>query len=770
MTGSTPQHTTQRFATSLVGRTDDEATLRSLIERGPLVAVIGPGGVGKTRLAITVAESLRSARGPVAVAFLGSATTTDSVIATIAVALGLRDGHAAGPAEIIDYLTSRALLLVLDGCENMDSTSVENIIRLTNSAPDVRLIVTSRRVLPFREARTLTLAPLATPPRPRRVDDLAVPECVERYAAVQLFVERAALVRPDFRVSPDNATDIAALCRELDGLPTAIELAAAWTRALSVRDILTRLSKDSDEAAGRLPQGHDLDRLVADTFHLCPPGEQLLWSRLTVFHNGFTMAALEHIYSAVSRTPEEAADLLLALTDKSIVIVEQHGTNYRYRLLSVARRFAENSITEPDAIALASAHFRYYTQYAVTTTARWIGPGQARHAVDMSQDHENIVAAVDYGLAQSDTTGPSLLAAQALWALWSTKGMLTEGLAVYQAVVNSPFAADHPELVARANFYRAYLCVLQGRPTAAHNYLKSGLEVAAATNVEKSLNAALHAHVAALVEVGNAHGEAAYDLINRAIAMYEHFTDEWASVLRLDSFGIAVLLAAVLRRSDDARRIAAQALSLCDEYGDLTWRGYIELSSALELFVGGDPRAALSAVMSVLDYTDDQLLMTHCLELVAWCEARLGRSEMAARLVGAAAARWSGMSSWPPAFRLLDIYRTECIETTTTRLGSERTSVLVAQGRSSGNLPIATLLDEDGLRVDVVLPSPLTSREAQVADLVARGASNREIAAELYISIRTAESHVEHILTKLGLPNRTHVAAWVHGAGSTGRR
>ena len=114
MTGSTPQHTTQRYATSLVGRTDDEATLRGLIERGPLVAVVGPGGVGKTRLAITVAESLRPVRGPVAVAFLGSSTTADSVIATIAVALGLRDGHAAGPAEIIDYLTSRALLLVLD--------------------------------------------------------------------------------------------------------------------------------------------------------------------------------------------------------------------------------------------------------------------------------------------------------------------------------------------------------------------------------------------------------------------------------------------------------------------------------------------------------------------------------------------------------------------------------------------------------------------------------------------------------------------------------
>ena len=652
----------------------------------------------------------------------------------------------------------------------MDSASVESIIRLTNSAPDVRLIVTSRRVLPFREARTLTLAPLTTPPRPRRVDDLATPESVERYAAVQMFVERAALVRPDFRVSPDNATDIAALCRELDGLPAVIELAAAWTRALSVRDILTRLSKDSDEAAGRVPQGHDLDRLVADTFHLCPPGEQQLWTRLTVFHNGFTMAALEHLYSAVSRTHEEAADLLLALTDKSIVIVEQHGTNYRYRLLSVARRFAENSIAKPDAVALASAHFRYYTQYAIATTARWIGPGQARHAVDMSQDHENIVAAVHHGLAQPDTTGPSLLAAEALWALWSTKGMLTEGLAVYEAVVNSPFAADHPELVARANFYRAYLCVLQGRPTSAHGYLKSGLELAAATNMQNSLTAALHAHVAALVEVGSANGEAAYDLINHAIAMYEHHTDEWASVLRLDSLGIAVLLAAVLLRSDEAGRIAAQALSLCDEYGDLTWRGYIEFSSALDLFVRGDPRASRSAVMSVLEYTDDQLLMTHCLELVAWCEARLGRSEMAARLVGAAAARWSGASSRPPAFRLLDIYRTECFETTTARLGPERAGALVARGRSLGHLPIETLLGADDLRVDIAPPSPLTSRETQVADLVARGASNREVAAELYISIRTAESHVEHILTKLGLPNRTHVAAWVHGAGSTDGR
>ncbi|MBY3793759.1 LuxR family transcriptional regulator [Rhodococcus fascians] len=770
MTGSSARQNAQRFATSFVGRTDDEATLRNLIGRGPLVSVVGPGGVGKTRLAITVAASLSTVRGPMVAAFLNSATSADSVIAAIAVALGLRDGQAAGPGEIVEYLTARPLVLVLDGCENLDSAGVEAITRLTDAAPEVRLIVTSRRVLPFREAWTLTLAPLATPPRPRRVDDAATPEHVGNYPAVRMFVERVGLVRPDFRISRDNAADIAELCRELDGLPAALELAAAWTRALSVRDILTRLSAESDHSAGSVPQGHDFDRLVADTFHLCPSGEQLLWTRMTCFHNGFTMEALEQVSSAVSPVPGETADLLLALIDKSIVIVEQHGIDYRYRLLSVARRFAENLIAETDRQALASAHFRYYTHYAITTTAQWIGPGQARHVVQITQDHGNIVAAVHHGLAQSDTTGPSLEAAESLWALWSTTGMLTEGLAVYKAVVNSPFTADHPELVARANFYRAYLCVLQGRPTAARGSLTTGFDIVTGAGLRNSLTDALHAHVAALVEVGSANGGAAYDLITRAIDMYESHTDEWASVLHLDSLGIAVMLSAILGRSDEAGRIASRALSLCDEYGDLAWRGYIELSSALDLFVRGDPRVARSSVMAVLEYTDDELLMTHCLELVAWCAARLGDSETAARLVGAAEARWSGTSSWPPAFRLLDTYRTECLDIITARLGAERAGALVAQGRSLGNLTIETLLGDDYLRVGAAPPSPLTSRESQVAELVARGASNREVAVELHISVRTAESHVEHILTKLGLPNRTHVAAWVYASGSTDRR
>nr|WP_314142167.1 LuxR C-terminal-related transcriptional regulator [uncultured Rhodococcus sp.] len=769
MTGSFARHAAQRFATSLVGRTDDEATLRDLIERGPLVAVVGPGGVGKTRLAITVAESLRTVRGPVVVAFVDSISSADSLNSTIAVALGLRDGQAAGATEIAEYLTARPLLLVLDGCENLDTEAVEAIIGLTNSAPDIRLIVTSRRVLPFKEAWTLTLAPLATPPRPRRVDDSTTPDSVGSYASVQMFVERVGLVRPGFRLTRDNAAAIAELCRELDGLPAALELAAAWTRALSVGEILTRLSAESESAVGSVPQGHDLDRLVADTFYLCPPGEQRLWTRMTVFHNGFTLVALEQVSSALSLVHEEAADLLLALVDKSIVIVEQHGTDYRYRLLSVARRFAENMMSESDSIALETAHFQYYTQYAITTTAQWIGPGQARYVDQMSNDHANFVAAVRHGLAQSDTAGASLRTAEHLWALWSTKGMLSEGLDVLEAVVSSPFTAEYPELLARAHFYHAYLSVLQGRPTAAHVSLATGLGIIATTNLQNALTRALHNHVAALVEIGSAHGQAAHDLITRAIDMYEQHTDEWALVLRLDSLGIAVLLSAVLQRGDETGRIAARALSLCDEYGDLTWRGYIELSSALDLFIRDEPRAARSTVVSVLDNTDDQLLMTHCLELVAWCEARLGDSETAARLAGATQARWSGTSSRPAAFQLLDTYRTECLDTAISRLGGERAAALVAEGRSLGNLPIETLLSDHDHRVGSRSPSPLTSREAQVADLVARGASNREVAMALHISIRTAESHVDHILTKLGLPNRTHVAAWVFAAGSADR-
>lgn len=762
MTGSSARHAAQRFATSMVGRTTDEAALRDLIERGPLVAVVGPGGVGKTRLAITVAESLRSVRGPTVVAFVGSA---DNVTSTIAVALGLRDGQAAGITEIVEYLTARPVLLVLDGCENLDAAGVEAITRLTNSAPDVSLIATSRRVLPFREAWTLTLAPLAVPPPPRRVDEPSTPEQAGSYAAVQMFVERTRLVKADFRLTEDNAEAVAELCRELDGLPAALELAAAWTRALSVWEILARLSATTQRASNGtradVPQGHDLDRLVSDTFDLCPADEKLLWTRMTVFHNGFTVRALEQVCSGGPIGHGEAANLLVALIDKSIVIVEQHGTDYRYRLLSVARRFAQKLKSKQDTTALEDRHFRYYTHHVTTTTAEWIGPGQVRHVDRIWREHENIVAAIRHGLAQSTTSRSSLLTAENMWALWSTKGMLSEGLNVLEAVVTSSCTADHPELVARAHYYRAYLSVLQGRPTAAHAYLATGFGIVATAGLQNSLTDALHSHVSAFVEIGTAHGQAAYDLITRAIDTYERHTDAWAVVLLLDSLGIAVLLSAVLRQSDVAGRIAARALTLCDEYGDLTWRGYVEFSSALELFISGEPRTARSVVMSVLDYTDDQLLVTHCLELVAWCEARLGESDTAARLVGAAQARWSGTSSWPPAFRLLDIYRTECFDTVIARLGAERAGVLVEKGRSLGNLPIETLLSDDDRRFGVTLESPLTSREAQVADLVARGASNREVAIELHISIRTAESHVEHILTKLGLPNRTHVAAWV---------
>lgn len=434
-----PRHNLPAPMTRLIGREWAVAQVQQLLQQPEvrLVTLLGPGGTGKTSLALAVARGLVNnwADG---VAFIPLASVTDPalVVPTIAQTLGVRDAPDSAPlAQLSAYLRPKELLLVLDNCEQVLGAAPE-IGELLVQVPGLTVLATSRAALQLYGEQEWSVPPLAVP----NLQHLPLSiDLLRQSTAVQLFMERAQAVQAPFVLTPTLGAVIAAICARLDGLPLAIELAAARTKLLTPSAILEQLMTGHwsvlDSSACNLPARHQtMQGTIGWSYDLLDGAEQALFRGLGVFVGGWTLEAVEAIWGR-----DDAYRLLGRLVDQSLVVVERDvATAGRYRLLEPIRHFALERLDWADeAAATRTRHAQYFVALAETAKPELIGPHQQTWFQQLELEHDNLRAALNWTLTTHAGELPLRLAG-ALWRFWDVHGYLNEGRRWLAQTLNVP--------------------------------------------------------------------------------------------------------------------------------------------------------------------------------------------------------------------------------------------------------------------------------------------------------------------------------------------
>jgi len=797
-----PRHHLPAPRTPLIGRERDAADLGHLLRTVRLVTLTGAGGIGKTRLALRVAEREhdRFADGTLFVD-LSTATTGDHVLYSLANRLGIEVGRGQPLREaVLLALRSCDLLLVLDTCERIVAPLAELCRALLSTCPRLRLLATSREPLRIPGENVWRVPPLELPPAARELpaDDscsaavsgrLSVREAM-RSTAVRLFVTRARQARPGFTVTPDTIDTVVRICRMLDGVPLAIELAAARVRVLSVEQILERLDdrftllNSTDQ---RLPERQRTMRAVVEWSHaLLTDAEKALLRRLSIFAC-WSLDMAEGLFTA--DFGDELLQLHGSLLDKSLIVLEGEfeGIAY-YRILDTIRAYAAEELS---AAGEAETYHRRTLEYglywasafnaAMGSALPWRERMKLLSRVERSLDNLRSFLrwAASHGMAE-----PGLRICVMLRAYWLTFNRCAEGAAFLTALLDAASDDLPPELRARALVLHGELTLDLDGPHVVRERLAEGLRLAEAADDAVRADA-----LTALANLALRTREfsAGADHAAGALELARHLGNR---LLEAHAMELCGRLADAAGDRAEARRRLSEALELSEETG-CGWNAARchEALSTLALR-GGDYDQAeqhLDRALSLFLELGSALGTARCLAVLGHLAARRGERLKAWEHLSEAVRR-SGLSGRRLALArsLEDLARFAASEGMTDRvvlLGAQAEALRQrANAPSAGNRMLReyvvqrwgaasataawtralTLPLEEALSAALDDPPlddvrELTSRERQVAELARAGLSNREIAARLVISQATVARHIANVFAKLGISTRAEL-------------
>ncbi|MEU1548324.1 protein kinase [Nocardia sp. NPDC005745] len=745
--------------TSFVGRRAEVSEIKNLLSVSRLVTLAGIGGVGKTRLALRAASNAR--RGfPDGVWVIELANVRDPslLIGVVASTLGLRDDSARPMRDVlVEFLCSREMLLVLDNGEQVAEALAELVETLLLACPGLRILVTSREPLDIAGEAVLRVLPLTVPGGGGEPSLRGMP----KFDAVTLFTQRAAAVVPGFEITEDNKAAVAGICSRLDGLPLAIELAAARMRTLSPEQILARLSDRYallTRGSRTAPKRQQTLRWCIDwSYQLCPPTEQRLWARSSVFADGFELDAAEGVCGA-GLERESLLDGLSSLVDKSIVNREELDGVVRFRMLETVRDFGREQLRESGEYQkLRRRHRDWYERLALDAEAEWISDRQLDWLARLDREQPNLRDALEFCLSDdtADSAEAGLRTAAALLIFWSFRGLYGEGRRWLDRTLDTGAGSVSDRV--RALLACVIMAAAQRDPQSSVSLLEQARELAAQDPTP--MNQA---------SVAYAQGSLALyqDEPARAVTCLEHAVEIFDSNGR-GPLGIAALMLlgwAYAAKGDLSQAIECheQMLSITEARGESLYRSMALWGLGILVSQRGEGARAqqlLQESLRVNQRVRSPVVAALDIEGLAWIA---GDGERAAVLMGAAAALLRSSTPGFSVFPELSHYHDECERTVRRALGERRFDAAfrrgVAMGRSAA---VAYALGESPTPTSRTSEQKLTKRERQVADLVAQGLSNKQIAAKLVISPRTADGHVEHILSKLGFTSRTQIAVWI---------
>jgi predicted ATPase/DNA-binding CsgD family transcriptional regulator len=738
--------------TSFVGRDEELRVVLRLVSESRLVTLTGFGGSGKTRLAARAAAELRSRFRHGAV-FVDLVPLADPSLIPQAIIQALGVPEVIGQSAehgLHAALTGTEVLIVLDNCEHLVQGCAGTATGVLAAASQVRVLATSREPLDVDGEMTFPVPPLAIPPAREayRVADLM--EC----AAVRLFCERAAAARPGFAVTDANAAAVAGVCQRLDGLPLAIELAATRVRSMSAEEILERL-EDRFSLLRRAPRPgsgrHQTLRAAVEWSHdLLTAPERVLFRRLSVFSGGWGLADAEAVCPDASISRGAVMELHTRLVDRSMVAADHEPTGRtRYRFLDTLQRYAAECLAEAGEVDILRArHYGHFRSRAEAYYRERYELGSDAGLSGLAANRDNFRAALGWA-AETDKSEALRLAAilDDFWLMISA----AEGWSWLQQILPA---------VAGDSLDRIQALITAGRLAAyVHAYaegsalLKEAI-LAARQRRDRLAEAWAQVWLGRLAFFAGDPVRAEADL-ERALATHESLRSVLGVIRALCLLGL--LQAVVLRRHEKGRQKLDRALALARQVDDRWGEGYAHMVLGRAAADDGDVPSAYEHCQAALDTSALGALLGIPLQTVGRLavERQPGR---AMRLLGAGAAHFARTDIVPPPF--LQQRSDDAQERAEQILGAEAAARAWDEGQQMTRDEARTYARSDPQLESRRAGGGLTPRESQVASLVGRGLTNREIAAALHVSVRTAESHVDHILSRLGLRNRTELAAW----------
>jgi predicted ATPase/DNA-binding CsgD family transcriptional regulator len=790
--------------TRLIGRAAEVAAASAQLRDRDvrLLTLVGPGGVGKTRLALAIADDV-SANFSDGVSFVDLSALRDPshVVPAIAQALDVREIRGQRLADRLrDLLRPRATLLILDNFEQVLDAAPE-IGSLLGVCPRLKVLATSRAALRLQWEHLFPVQPLSLV---GSGDSPAGQSSVPPAAA--LFVERARAVLPDFELTPDNRPAIIEICARLDGLPLAIELAAAQIELLAPWALAGRLTRSSGALASfqilvggpaDLPvRQRTLRSTIEWSYQLLSPSEQVLFRRLSVFAGGCTLDAAIALTTgsesaivvavggvssddsaskdALAESAPEVVEWLSVLVDHSLLVHEidsSYGLE-RYRMLETVRELGlELLAASEESELIQQRHAAICGAVADLADEGLIGADQAIWLYWLDHDHENFRVALRWAITREQTALACRLGF-GLWRFWGTRGWETEGRRWLKAVLALPVPTEVIGLRQRVAWAAGRLALDQGDNAEAAVLLTESLALARRLGDQVSIADSLTqlGHVAA---AGNDYpgARACHD---EALAIRRAISDRRGTAISLSSLGV---LARAQGDLVQARLLLEEALVLFrdvhDQFSIAATTGHL-VDAAFDANDLSRARTLLVESLDALRALGARFGVARCLERWAALASAQGRLAPAIRLAGAASALRTARGEPLSSAESAQLER---------MLGPARSALPVDVARQEWALGRAMTMDEairfaldlatgaappaEGPRAGPVPDPdfPLTLRQWEVAELVARGLTNQEIASALVISPRTAETHVQNILAKLDLTSRSQLAVWAHRHG-----
>jgi predicted ATPase/class 3 adenylate cyclase len=597
---ATPNNLAQQL-NSFVGRERETAEVKALLAANRLVTLLGMGGIGKSRLSMHLGMQLLDDYMD-GVWLVELAPLSDPLLVPQAVAevLGVKeDGGRPVFDVLLDHVRGRQLLLILDNCEHLLHASAALAKQVLQAAPRVKVLASSRDAMQIAGEAAYHVPALSAP----AADVDVSPGALTRHEAVQLFVDRATAAQSHFQLQGSNARAVASICRRLDGIPLAIELAAARTRSLSVEAIDARLDDrfrllvSGDRTV--LPRQRTLRALIDWSHDLLSEPERALFRRLSVFAGGATLEAIEAVGPGGEVEAGDVLDLLSHLVEKSLVVMEPGGT--RYRMLDTVRQYALERLDEAGAAASARhRHLGFYLQFAESARPALAGPEQGAWLARLDLERENFLSAHAWSAGLPDAGTLGLRMAHALRPYWIYRGLLSLGLRFSVEVLDRPGLQERNDLRCQALAGTGQMCFFMGHDGEARKYLSESLDIARALGDTKWAAAVLQPLGMACLAQGDL--ACAREHLREAVTLARELGNRRELAAALNALA---MLHRTEGRGGEAKALYVSALELARELDDRASIATILLNLAMVSLTGGQAEGVAAMLLEVLGISSE---------------------------------------------------------------------------------------------------------------------------------------------------------------------